>query len=102
MEPDIKHVFADGLYAKEAYIPAGMVLVKHQHTFTHFSILAKGRVFVTADDVGTMYDAPACIEIKANVPHKIEAMMDSVWYCIHATDETDETKIDEVLINKEK
>lgn len=102
MEPDIKHVFADGLYAKEAYIPAGMKLAKHQHTFTHFSILAKGRVFVVADDVGTMYDAPSCIEIKANVPHTIEAMMDSVWYCIHATSETDVTKIDEVLINKEK
>lgn len=100
MEPEIKHVFADGLYAKEAHIPAGMKLAKHQHSFTHFSILAKGRVFVQADDIGRVYDAPACIEIKANVVHMIEAMSDVVWYCVHATDEKDEEKIDQVLIEK--
>jgi quercetin dioxygenase-like cupin family protein len=102
MEPNIKHIFADGLYAKETHIPVGMWLGKHQHTFTHFSILAKGRVFVRAGDVGTIYTAPACIEIKANVEHEIEALEDSTWYCIHATNETDENNIDEVLIAKER
>lgn len=100
MEPDIKHIFADGLYAKEARIPCGMKLAKHMHTFTHFSILAKGRVYVIADDVGAIYEAPACIEIKANVPHMVEALTDVVWYCVHATDEKDEDKIDKVLIEK--
>lgn len=102
MEPDIKHIFADGLYAKEVHIPAGMWLQKHQHTFTHFSILARGKVAVTAGDVQTIYQAPACIEIKANVSHELEALQDSTWYCVHAVDEADEEEIDEVLISKER
>ena len=102
MEPDIKHIFADGLYAKEAHIPAGMWLQKHQHTFTHFSILARGKVAVTAGGVKTIYQAPACIEIKANVPHEIESLENSTWYCVHAVDEADEDEIDEVLISKER
>jgi hypothetical protein len=30
--------------------------------------------------------------------HSIEALEDTVWFCIHATEETDPTKVDEVLI----
>lgn len=102
MEPEIQHFFGDGLYAKEAHIPAGMWLQKHTHTFTHFSILAKGKVRVTRDDAETtVYEAPACIEIKTGVSHAIYAVEDSTWYCVHATDEKDESKVDEVLIAKE-
>ena len=100
LEPDIKHIFADGLYAKEAHIPCGMKLAKHQHCFTHFSILAKGKVYVKSGGFGQVFEAPYCIEIKANVPHEIEALTDVVWYCVHATDEKDEEKIDQVLIEK--
>jgi quercetin dioxygenase-like cupin family protein len=101
MEPDIKHFFGDGLYAKEAHIPAGMWLQKHMHTFTHFSILAKGKVRVTVDESeAVVYEAPACIEIKANAVHAVYAVTDVTWYCVHATNETDEDKIDEVLIAK--
>jgi len=102
MEPDITHFFGDGLYAKEARIPAGMLLQKHQHTFTHFSILARGKVGVVVDGAETkFYEAPACVVIKANVLHEIYAVENSTWYCVHATDEKDEDKIDEVLILKD-
>lgn len=30
--------------------------------------------------------------------HGVKSLTDVVWYCIHATDCTDETEIDEVLI----
>ena len=100
MQPKIAHIFADGLYAKETHIPAGMRLGKHTHSYTHFSILAKGFVKVTANGTWTMYQAPACIEIKANIEHEVQAVTDATWYCVHGTDETDPEKIDEVLIHK--
>jgi len=59
----ITHHFSDGLYAKEAFVPAGTAILKHTHDFSHLSILAKGKVF-----------------------------------CIHATDEKDPAKVDDVLI----
>lgn len=102
MQPDVKHFFGDGLYAKEAHIPEGMWLQKHTHSFSHFSILARGKVSVTVGNADTViYEAPSCIEIKAGVSHTLFALEDSTWYCVHATDEKDEDKIDEVLIAKE-
>jgi len=100
-DPQTKHNFSDGLYAKEMIMPAGYVAYSHSHAYSHLSILAKGRVIVKTDDYNREYVAPACINIEANTHHQIESLEDCVWFCIHATDETDIDKIDEVLIGKD-
>ena len=97
----IVHNFSDGLYAKQMFVPKGYVIGQHAHEFSHLSILAKGKVIVRTDDGVAEYTAPACLEIKAGIHHAIEALEDTVWFCIHATDETDVNKIDEVLIKKD-
>ena len=94
----IVHHFSDGLYAKETHIKAGQMLMQHKHTYSHLSILASGRVVVVKNDKTEIIDAPACIEIKAEENHGIKALTDVVWYCIHATDEKDSSKVAEVLI----
>ena len=97
---ETQHHFSDGLYAKEMHIPKGYAAGMHKHEYSHFSILSKGRVIVRTDEYNNEYTAPACIDIKAGINHTIEALEDTVWFCIHATEETDITKIDEVLIAK--
>lgn len=98
----IEHHFSDGLYAKRMVIPAGFVAGTHAHEYSHLSILAKGRVIVKTDAWEKVYSAPACLEIKLGTLHTIEALEDCEWYCIHATDEKDVAKVDEVLIRKDK
>lgn len=100
VDPGVAHFFGDGLYAKEAIVPAGYSVGKHTHNYSHLSILGYGKAKVTAGDVVTEYVGPTCIEIKADVPHHIEAITDIVWFCIHATNEKDISKIDEILITK--
>jgi len=100
VDPGIVHNFSDGLYAKQMTIPKGFTAGQHAHAFSHLSILAKGKVIVKTDNAEQVYDAPACIEIKKQVNHMITALEDAVWFCIHATDETDVDRIDEVLIQK--
>lgn len=95
-----QHHFSDGLYAKEMTIPKGYAAGMHKHEYSHLSILSKGRVIVRTDEYNKEYVAPACIDIKAGINHTIEALEDAVWFCIHATEETDIAKIDEVLIAK--
>ena len=95
-----QHHFSDGLYAKEMHIPKGYAAGMHKHEYSHLSILSKGRVIVRTDEYNKEYVAPVCIDIKAGINHTIEALEDSVWFCIHATEETDIAKIDEVLIAK--
>lgn len=97
----ITHHFSDGLYAKETAVPEGTAILKHTHDFSHLSILAKGRVAVLKGEAVELIDAPACIEIKAGVLHGVKAVTDCVWFCIHATDEKDPLKVDEVLLRKE-
>lgn len=94
------HHFSDGLYAKEMRIPAGYVAGTHAHQYSHLSILASGRAIVRTDEQSKEYRAPACLEIKSSVHHTIEALEDCVWFCIHATDESDPDKVDVVLIEK--
>jgi quercetin dioxygenase-like cupin family protein len=94
----IEHYFSSGVYTKETRIPAGHILVQHKHKFDHLSILASGSVELAVDGVKTVIHAPACLTIEANKHHGVKSLTDVVWYCIHATDCTDESEIDEVLI----
>jgi mannose-6-phosphate isomerase-like protein (cupin superfamily) len=94
----IHHHFSAGVYAKETRIPAGYVLVQHAHKHDHLSILASGSVEMVVDGVKSVVEAPACLTIAAGKHHGIKSLTDVVWYCVHATDCTDEDEIDEVLI----
>jgi len=96
----VVHHFADELYCKEIHVKAGHFICKHKHTYSHLSVLAKGKAVVTADGVQKVYTAPCVIEIKANVMHQVDAIEDSVWLCIHATDEKDASKVDDVIVIK--
>ena len=98
IEPNIAHHFLPALYAKETLIPAGFRAVQHAHEHPHASVLVRGTVTVTVDGVSTYHAAPAYLIIEAGKTHEVVAQTDAVWYCIHATDETDATKIDEVLV----
>jgi len=94
----IEHYFSSGIYAKESRIPAGHVLVQHSHKHDHLSILASGSVEVVVDGKTSVINAPACFTIEANKHHGVKTLTDAVWYCIHATDCTDENEIDNTLI----
>ena len=94
----IEHHFSDGLYAKEMRFNAGEAILKHTHDFSHLSILAKGKVAVIKGEEIEVIEAPACIEIKAGLTHGVKAITDCVWFCIHATDEKDPSKVDKILI----
>jgi quercetin dioxygenase-like cupin family protein len=94
----IAHHFSDGLYAKEMRFSSGEAILKHTHDYSHLAILAKGKVAVLVGDKIDIVEAPACIEIKAGITHGVKAVSDCVWFCIHATDEKDASKVDQVLI----
>lgn len=98
---EVTHYFSSGTYLKRMTLPANWEVQTHKHTFDHASILAKGKVIVTANGVESEYVAGDCIDIKANIAHKIISIEDSIWFCIHATSETDPDKIDHTLIKED-
>ena len=98
VDPEIRHHFSSGVYAKETRIPAGSWLVQHTHKHSHLSILASGSIELIQDGKTFVLHAPACLSIAAGRHHGVKSLTNVVWYCIHATDCTDEDEIDEVLI----
>jgi hypothetical protein len=104
-EVGIVHHFGGGVYAKQTMIPAGLILSQHKHTHDHLSLLTHGSVIVAVDGVTAMYTAtpaaPVVLTIPAGKLHKVESLTDVVWFCIHATDETDPEKVDHAIIEED-
>ena len=94
----ITHHFGGGVYVKEARISANMRLTQHIHGHDHLSVLVSGEVIVRVDGVLTSHTAPAVLTIAAGKAHEVVCLTDTIWMCIHATDETDPEKVDQVLI----
>jgi quercetin dioxygenase-like cupin family protein len=95
---EIEHYFAGGIYAKQMRIGKNCKIPTHRHVYDHLSVLAQGRVRVTVSKITQEYTAPAAIEIKRDLVHTIEALEDTVWYCIHATEETDPDSANNTII----
>lgn len=98
-DPVVAHHFGGDVYAKEMRVPAGQYIVSHQHKYDHLSILAKGSVLLEVDGKESRHWAPACIQIAAGQHHKITALRDVVWFCIHSTSIRDPDKVDDALID---
>jgi quercetin dioxygenase-like cupin family protein len=89
MQPDVlKDVSADfigaGLLAKRIPLKAYQVIIKHKHDYDHLSLLLDGVVIVETDEGAQTLVAPSSIVIKAGLYHKLTALTDSLWLCIHA------------------
>ena len=97
VELPLKHHFADGIYAREMFMPAGTVLTGAVHKTTHMCILSKGHVRVATADGPVELIAPATLIAHPGAKRAIYALEDSVWTNIHATTETDLDKLVEEL-----
>ena len=86
----ISHHFGGGVYAKETFIPAGMILVQHKHKYDHLSILASGSIILDIDGVHLPITGPYCINVAAGKHHGFKTVTEAVWYCIHASGVADD------------
>lgn len=96
----IHHMPTDGnkVYIKQMRLAAGHFVDTHKHEYDHYGILGAGVAIVDLDGVESRHIGPCVIEIKADRAHKITAVEDIIWFCVHGTDETDPVSIDQTLI----
>lgn len=81
----IKHHFsAGGVYAREQTLNAGQEVEKHTHDYDHLSYLGAGRALVEVAGELRVIDGPCMLEIKAGKKHRIQALTDITWLCIHS------------------
>jgi quercetin dioxygenase-like cupin family protein len=98
-ELETRHLFADGMYARELCIPAGVLIVGKAHLRDHFFLLTKGRLRVTtAEGRVEEISAPCAFASPAGAKRAGLALEDSVCVTVHRTDATDLNTIESELI----
>ncbi len=73
-----------GIAIDKFNIPAGTLLISHCHVYDHPSILASGRVELWTQSGGVVVlEGPCEVLIPAGIKHALQALTDTMWYCLH-------------------
>lgn len=85
----IKIALLSGVWCKQMnFKQAGAVMHGHTHKYNHITLLAKGSLNVTVNNVSTEFRAPHMIFIHKDHEHELRSLEDdTVAYCIHAVRE---------------
>ena len=94
MELQTDHYFADGMYARVLFRPAGTLIVGKVHKKEHFYIIAKGCVQVGKE----VYKAGTVIVSSPGTKRAVLALEDSICMTIHRTKKRNLDKIERKLI----
>lgn len=93
------HHFSKGIYARELFIPAGTIIVGKIHKYENLNTVVGDITVLTEEGVKRLtgyntFTSPPGTK-RVGYAHK-----DTVWMCVHATEETDLEKLEEELIAK--
>lgn len=95
------HHFADGIYGRELFIPAGTVLTGKVHIHSTLNILVKGDITVTTPEGMKRLQAPAVFVSPPGCKKAGFAHTDTIWINVHPTEETDLARIEQQFIEPE-
>ena len=98
----LTHSFAPGVYVRQIFIPAGVLIVGKIHKHEHPNFLMKGKVSVLTESGGVeILEAPLQMISPAGTKRVVYAHTDTVWTTIHVTEKTDLVEIEEDIIAKD-
>jgi hypothetical protein len=90
----LKHYNAPGVYARELFVPAGILLTGKIHKFAQINILSKGTMRVLTEDGIKEVSASFTVVSPPGTKRIALAVTDCVWTTFLPTDETDPEKIE--------
>lgn len=94
----LKHYFADGLYAREIFMPAGAIVVGKVHRHKHINNISQGRVRVYTTDGYQDLSAPCQWLSSIGTKRVVYVLEDCVWTTYHLTSSTDLAEIEQQVI----
>ena len=95
---EITHHFAPGVYAREMFVPAGILLTGKIHKTEHLNIISQGHFSVSNMGKSVDIRAPHTFVSPVGTKRAIFAHTDSTWTTIHVTEETDLEKLEDLTI----
>lgn len=95
----IDHFFASGVYVRQMTASAGTLIVGHAHKTEHVCILLKGSMTIATPNGVATVRAP--LTFIAPPGRKVALVLeDIIFQNVHATEERDIEKIEELLVEK--
>ena len=98
VEIETKHYFADGLYAREIFIPKGTLLTGKIHKREHINIISKGDITVVTTNGKKRVKAPCTIISEPGTKRAGFAHEDTIWITVHAVESNDIEEIEAMLV----
>ena len=94
----LKHMFTDGAYARQIFLPKGSLTVGKIHRHSHFAFLSIGDVSVLSEKGVERIQGPSFMTSPPGIKRVVYAHEDTLWTSIHVTSETDLRKIEDYVI----
>ena len=95
----VTHRFGPGIYIREVEMPAGSLVVGHEHIHAHANVMLQGRGILLVD--GLRMEVKAPFFYNAGPGRKVALWMETaVWWNIYPSEETDPEKLEDLLLNK--
>ena len=79
----VRHYRAKGMYARELFIPAGVMLVGEIHKTEHINVCSKGRILVATEEGALEINAPYIVVAKPGIKRVGYALEDTIWVTFH-------------------
>jgi len=101
MELMTRHYWADGMYCRELFRPAGTTIVGKVHKREHFYIVASGIVTVVGDGKRETIEGPKVLVSQPGTKRAVFAHTDATCITVHRTSETDLAAIEHELVEED-
>ncbi len=85
-EPLTKHIFHAGMYCREVFREAGVLVVGKVHKKEHFYLIVSGTVSITTDDGVQSITGPHLLSSKPGTKRAVYAETDALCMTFHRTD----------------
>lgn len=95
------HYFAEGLYARELWMPAGSYITGKIHIKEHLCIISFGYVTVASDDEVVTLRGPCTFVGKPGSKRALIVHEDTLWTAIHSTDKKTVEECEETLVTND-
>ena len=83
-EPETKHYFHGGMYCREVFRHAGVLVVGAVHKKEHFYLIVSGTVAITTDDGVQEVTGPHLFSSKLGTKRAVYAVTDALCMTFHA------------------
>jgi hypothetical protein len=99
---ETRHYFADGMYCRELFRPAGTAIVGKVHKREHFYIVCSGEVTIVGDGYRQTVKGPRILVSEPGTKRAVYAHTDTTCITMHRTDLKDLAEIERELIETDE